>query len=212
MNKMSGLEAENWEFLDAADAQLQGAGREKARSYLAAHGDAIQTRVIDLFQLADNLHKHRFYGPALVFAMTAVDVIVQYVFVEAFSQPLFPLLADSATAPTRSSALQRHYVPTLLQEHGLSIDLLALRLDNDDLLWDTIVERLWAKRNRIVHTGDSATEAESRLAVLCAKSLWDDVVIPFLTELGLMVKKTYRGYRIQWEGQSAEPFEKKSPF
>ena len=103
-------------------------------------------------------------------------------------------------------------MPTLLQEHGLSIDLLALRLDNDDLLWDTIVERLWAKRNRIVHTGDSATEAESRLAVLCAKSLWDDVVIPFLTELGLMVKKTYRGYRIQWEGQSAEPFEKKSPF
>lgn len=209
---MSGLEAEYWESLDAIDAQLQGAGRTKARTYLAEHGDAIQARVTDLFRLADNLHKHRFFGPALVFAMTAVDVIVQYVFVGAFSQPLFPLLADSATMTPRSSALQRHYVPALLHQHGLSIDLLALRLTNGDLLWDTIVERLWARRNRIVHTGDSATEAESRLAVLCAKSLWADVVIPLSAELGLTVKETHRWCRIEHAGQLPETFEKKDPF
>jgi hypothetical protein len=209
---MSGSEAEYWESLDAIDAQMQSAQREKARSYLAEHGDAIQTRVTDLFQLADNLYKHGFFGPSLVFAMTAVDVIVQYIFVKAFSQPLFSLLDDSATATTRSSALQRHYVPRLLQQHGLSIDLLTLRLDSGDLLWDTIVERLWAKRNRIVHTGDSTTGADSELAVLCAKMLWDDVVLPLSTELGLTVKKTHRWCRIQHAGQLPETFDKKDPF
>ena len=209
---MSGLEVEYWESLDAIDAQLRTTQREKARNYLAEHGDAIQTRVTDLLRLTDNLHKHKFFGPALVSAMTAVDVIVQYVFVGAFSQPLFPLANDSATVTTRSSALQRHYVPTLIQKHGLSIDLLALRLDSGDLLWDTIVGRLWARRNRIVHTGYSATGAESELAVLCAKMLWDDVVLPLSTELGLTVKKTHCWCRIQHAGQLPETFDKKDPF
>lgn len=209
---MSSLEAELWESLDVIDAHLQGSGRAKARTYLAEHGDAIQARVIDLFRLSDDLHKHRFFGPALVFAMTAVDVIVQYIVVEAFSQPNFPLLVDSATAPARSSALQRRHAPTLLQQHDLSIDLLTLRMANGDLLWDTIVERLWVRRNWIVHTGDTATEAESRLAVLCAKMLWDDVVIPLSTELGLTVKESHRWCHIEHAGQLPETFKKKNPF
>jgi hypothetical protein len=214
MREMPEEKFDYWEFQDEVDVQLRNLQRQDARRYLAMHGDAIQTRITELFRLADSLYKHSFYGPALTFAVTAIDVIVQYVLVGAFSQLPSSLVdeEDFVKMAVRSSLLQRQHVPTLLQQQGISVDLLAVRLDSGDLLWDTIVERLWAKRNRVVHTGDSATEAESRLAVLCAKMLWNDVVIPLSTELGLTVKETHRWCHIEHAGQLPETFEKKDPF
>ena len=74
-------------------------------------------------------------------------------------------------------------LPSVARMWGL--DLGAARLANGRVAWDEMTGPVRAKRNRVVHEGEVATEADARTAIEVAECLLTDFVGPLAARFGL---------------------------
>jgi len=146
---------------------------ENVRSYLGKNRDAIEERVNKCLSEADELIKNNHPGPALVIAVTPIEIIFKFFVL----RPLFEgtLLTDK---------LAEILIPRLLPgQAGRCCDLLPaaagnwdipltnLKLSSDNNLWNTLKTEVLPKRNAVVHMAEKVTDKSTLLAIECANIL-----------------------------------------
>jgi hypothetical protein len=62
----------------------------------------------------------------------------------------------------------------MLEMYGVKLD--DLKLSDNAPLWETLIKKIFPKRNAIVHEGDNTTPEEADLALECANTLRKEVV------------------------------------
>jgi hypothetical protein len=182
-------EIERDEFIEET---LQNISQEGVRSYLGVHGDAVDFRVNDCIEQARNLNTYGFHRHAIVSATTAIELVIRYLLIRPLIQAAF-LTEDWAYLLTQRIATgrtgdDRALLPKLLKYHDVEISELKLSSGNE--VWKTITEVVYSKRNRIVHTGESANLEKAKTAIECAVLLREKVVLPLAKKLGFTLETT----------------------
>jgi hypothetical protein len=89
------------------------------------------------------------------------------------------------------SADDRKILPKLLLRW--EIDMMAIALPGGVPLWVSLTDRtsgVLAKRNRVVHDGEEASQPEVILAINCARTVLSDIVYRLSSKLGFTLKTT----------------------
>jgi hypothetical protein len=159
---------------------LKNISQEGVRTYLGVNGDAVDFRVKDCIEQARSLNAYGFHRHAIVAATTAIELIIRYLLIRPLIQAAF-LTEDWAYLLTQRIATgrtadDRKLLPHLLEFHNVKIE--DLKLSNGAELWAIITDSVYAKRNRIVHSGESATLEEAKNAIESAVLLREKVVLP----------------------------------
>jgi len=226
---MSTWEDDHWDwYRDQAETEfieqsLRNLSIDSARGYLGKHGDAVDARVKACLREAHELTALKRYAPALVSAATAVELMIRFMLVRPLVQGAFlsdewaAILAGRVT--NGRTAEDRELLPAILRQWG--VDLGTVKLDDGTTLWETVVSKVWPKRNKIVHAGATATEAETIASIKAAESLMANVVRVVAASLGFTLDKTGRWSEIRgtkgipWrDGYSewSQSFDPRSPF
>jgi len=146
---------------------LRGISEDAVRSYLGQNGDAVDERVCNCIRQAKELHDSGFFQPAVVSATTAIELIVRFLLIHPLIQAAFlseewAYLLTQRIASGRT-AEDRKLLPKILEHHR--IDITAVLLENGDELWETVVSKVYPKRNKIVHAAEPSNPEEAQLAI-----------------------------------------------
>jgi len=175
-----------------ADEALRETSLQASKYYLGTYGDAVEARVTESLRLADKLSADGHFSPALVFAATAIELTIRFMLVRPLVQGAFlsdewaEILADRATKGR--SVEDRKMLPRLLLQWEVNID--AVRLEHGEPLLKTIEEKVFSKRHKVVHAGETATKEEALQSIECATLLIDKVVHVIADKLGFTLKET----------------------
>jgi hypothetical protein len=174
------------------DDTLRGISEDGVRSYLGQYGDAVDERVLNCIRQAKELQDTGFFQPAVVSATTAIELIVRFLLIHPLIQAAFlseewAYLLTQRIASGRT-AEDRKLLPKILEHHR--IDITAVLLENGDELWETVVSKVYPKRNRIVHAAEPSNPEEAQLAIECATRLRSDIVLPIAERLGFTLVAT----------------------
>src|SRR5262249_4872233 len=174
------------------DDTLRGISEDGVRSYLGQYGDAIDERVLNCIRQAKELQDTGFFQPAVVSATTAIELIVRFLLIHPLIQAAFlseewAYLLTQRIASGRT-AEDRKLLPKILEHHR--IDITAVLLQNGDELWETVVSKVYPKRNKVVHAAEPTNLEEAQLAIECATRLRSDIVLPVAERLGFTLEAT----------------------
>jgi len=172
------------ELIDTAIEELPV---ENIRSYLGTYGDAIEKRVKKCVNEANELLKSKHCGPALVAAVTAIEIIFKFFI-------LRPLVEGTLLTDKLATILLRRILPgqaarcaellPSVTEHW-GIPLKDLKLSSDNNLWDALKKEVFPKRNAVVHKADEVADTCSLIAIECVDILMKGVVTPLAKKFGL---------------------------
>lgn len=174
--------------------QLRQQSHEPVFAYLAKYGDSIQERVDACRQEAIALRTAGFHGASLVRAAAGIEVSIRFflarpLVLSAFLSDEWAHVLTSRILHGRT-AEDRELLPAILRNWG--IDVTTILLSSGDQLWETIVGRVWSRRNAYVHAGGSAADADSALAIECLDGLLARVVAPIAKVLEFTREETGR--------------------
>ena len=174
------------------DEELRRLAVEPAFDYLAHYGDAIEKRVRSCLQEALSLQKAGFSGAALFRAVAGIEITIRFFLVHPLLQGAF-LSNDWAQLLSKKilngrSATDRKLLPLILRKWG--IEITTVKLTNGDQLWETIVGRVWHRRNDYAHEGASACYEDAELALECLATLLNDIVARVAKHLGFTRDQT----------------------
>jgi hypothetical protein len=192
---------------------LRGISEDGVRSYLGQYGDAVDERVRNCIDQAEILRNADFFQAAVVLATTAIELIVRFLLIHPLIQAAFlsdewAYLLTQRIASGRT-AEDRKLLPKILQHHN--IDITAVLLDNGDELWETVVSKVYPKRNKIVHAAEPTRVEEAQLAIDCATRLRADIVLPISEKLGFTLEVTGLWCRTKTQNGGAY-FTRRDPF
>lgn len=176
------------------EEQLQGQAREPVFAYLAKYGDSVQARVDSCNDEATGLLAAGFPGAALVRVAAGIEVTVRFFLARPLVLSAF--LSDEWAQVLTGKILNgrttedRKLLPAILRAWGL--DITTIRLNGGAPLWETIVSKVWLRRNDYVHAAASVTDAEAQLALECLRALLSQVVAPIARQLGFTREETGR--------------------
>lgn len=128
---------------------------EPVIDYLRRYGDMIETRIFLSTGQASKLVEIRFWGPALVSACTAIELIIGYLILRPLVQGAFlseewaDILLRRVVSGRPADA--RSLLPAVLKHWG--IDITQVRLSDGQNLWQSLRETVWPRRNNHVHKG-----------------------------------------------------------
>lgn len=165
------------EYADAMGALIEEAMREASadnvRDYVCRYGDAVEERVQALLGQAHDLASHGFYGPATTVAVTASELIIRFLLLRPLVQGAFldDIWAEILTERVvrGKSADDRGLLPRVLK--GWSIDITTVRSRSQAMMWQSLQDVVWKKRNAFVHLGEPVPEEAAQLAVECSEAL-----------------------------------------
>jgi hypothetical protein len=158
-----------------------------------------------------------FYSPAVVSAVTAIELTIRFLLLRPLMQAAF-LSEEWANLLTKrvtsgQSARDREILTDILRFHD--IDLEGLKLPEGKSLWSSLRNAVYPKRNGIVHRAEPATQNDALLAISCADQLRNQVVLPFAQKLGFTLETTnvWRNAKTDTSGafyNARDPFTDKS--
>ena len=170
---------------DIANA-LKDISESGAREYLGTHGDAIDKRFDLVMAQARYARQQGYPHFAIMGSVTAIELITKHMLFRPLLQGAFLSDAWAQILTSRftnaRSRQERDILPQILEIHGIKIK--ELTLSDKSLFWETLIDKVIWKRNRIAHGGDFATPAEADLALECADVLWSNVVLEVAKKLG----------------------------
>jgi hypothetical protein len=226
---MSSVDDDRWYYEQEAameafiEDSLKNISIENAKNYLGTYGDAIQERVDSCIRQARDLEQAKHYGPASVLAFTAIELIIRFLLIRPLIQGAFlsDQWADILTnrIVDGRTAEDRKLLPAVLRQW--SVDIYKVPLKNGSNVWDTIVNKIRRKRNKIVHEGAGAIEGEAVASIECAEVLLAEVVRPIAKSLGFTIEATGKWSEIRGKEGTRESgryrtwsqsFEARSPF
>lgn len=173
------------------DELIENAIREQSedavRWYLGTYGDSVTARVQAAIGQAEGLIGAGFPSPALVAATTALELMIRFLIIRPLVQGAF--LSDEWAAlltervATGRTVEDRKLLPQVARAWHL--DLESLQLPDGRPTWTTIASTLWPLRDRVVHRGDVAIDADATAAIAAAHQLLDEMVTPLAVRLRL---------------------------
>jgi hypothetical protein len=162
------------------------------RDYLGSYGDAIEFRVKELCKVAADLRASRHFGPSIVISVTSIEVMVQYFCVRPIvgGALLSELLADEVSQHILGSRGydQRKLLAAILKPWG--VDISSILLPSGKPLWEVFQNVVMKKRNEFVHRGDEVLEGEAALALECASTFREHIVLKLAKRLGFSLNET----------------------
>jgi hypothetical protein len=191
---------------------LKDISEEGIRKYLGTYGDAVESRINDVFWQATYASQQGYPRFAVVGAVTAIELIVRYMLVRPLLQGAFlsdnwaQLLTQRITAG--KTVQERDILPSMLEVYD--IKLKDIELSDGSKLWKTITEKIIRKRNSIVHDGESAMPAEGKIALECVKMLREQIVLPIADIMGFTLEATGCWHKIENSGR--DNYEQSDPF
>jgi hypothetical protein len=191
---------------------LKDISQDGVREYLGTYGDAISKRVEYVLAQAMYARQSGFPHFAVVGAVTAIELTTRYMLVRPLLQGAF-LSDDWAQLLTRhitagKTKQERDILPNMLEIYGIKIK--DLKLSDQSLFWKTLIETVIPKRNRIAHTGETATPDEAAIALECASALRNQVVSEVADKLGFTLDKTACWHKIADSGR--DDYDPDTPF
>jgi hypothetical protein len=199
-------EYDPWELWERAlNDELRRRSEEAVQHYLGTFGDAIESRVKRCLEDAERLYKFQFYGSALTTAVTSIELIIRFLLIRPLVSGAFlsreweELLAEKIGSGRTDD--DRKILPKLLLRWG--IDVRNIALPEGELLWPSLTNLtsgLLAKRNRVVHQGEEASQSEAIRAIHCARIILNDIVYQLASKFGFtrettscwsIIKRTY---------------------
>lgn len=187
------LEDAHWD--ETYEEGLKGQSEEAVRYHLGTVGDAIEARVRRCLADAKRLRELKFYGAALVCAVSASELIIRFLLVR-------PLVSGAFLSEEWESILterigsgntveDRRILPSVLSCWGIELDL--VQLPDGKKLWPALVEArsgVMAERNRVVHQGALADETSVRRAIDCAETMITALVHRIAEKFGFTLAHT----------------------
>jgi hypothetical protein len=177
---------------DFIEEALEEVSSDNIQSYLGKYGDAIEGRIKECLTQAEKLHKLGFFGPSIVLAATAIEIIIRFLLVRPLVQGAF--LSDewaeilSKRVATGRTAEDRELLPAILRLWG--IDITTVKLSNGKGLWETFLTQVRRKRDKFVHKGEHIDSSEAILAIECTNEFLDKIVNPVASKLGFTLETT----------------------
>jgi hypothetical protein len=177
------------EFLEE---QLHRIAEQSVFDYLAANGDAIETRVRRCLEQARALSVAGHPGAALVRAAAGIEVTIRFFLARPLVQGAF--LSDDWAQLLSQKVLygrtseDRELLPAILR--NWKIDITKVKLPDGSQVWDEIVAKVWPLRNRYVHSADDVSSVDAARGVGCLEALLSQVVDPLASRLGFTREKT----------------------
>lgn len=171
---------------DYVEEELRHLSEAPAIEFLAHNGDAIEERVLACLEEAQTLKNAGFAGAGLVRAAAGIEVAIRFFLARPLLQGAFlsnewaKLLSQKVLNGRNGE--ERELLPKILR--NWKIDITSMRLSDGRQLWETIVTRVWQRRNDYVHAGSSASDEDVGLAIDCLRALLDDLVGAIATRLG----------------------------
>lgn len=176
------------------DEQLRQLSEGPVVYYLARYGDAIEERVQRCRTESEALSAAGFHGAALVRLAAAIEITIRFFLARPLVQGAF--LSDEWAALLSTKMLNgrtaedRELLPAILRNWQLDITQVALA--DGTKIWDSILKRVWPRRNEYVHAGDAISESDALLAGECLQVLLTQVVSPIAVRLGFTREETGR--------------------
>lgn len=180
-------------YLDAAyeyeaeviDKGIREQAERRARLYLSENGDAVWARVErGLADAAGLLPAHP--GASLVLCMSAAELTVRFLLLRPLLAGLIfdDVLAErlSAEASTGPAGRDRQTLPHVCR--AWEIEISGLAVSGAGELWPTY-GRLWAARDNFVHRGSAVSAGDASVAIACARTLIDKVLVPVARRLAM---------------------------
>jgi hypothetical protein len=159
---------------------------DAVRSYLGANGDAIDFRVEKLLSMAEGLLARSFAGPSIVVSVTALELMIQYFCVRPIVEGVFlsDLAAHEVTKRITGGRTsdQRSLLVPILRPWGIELEKILLA--GGKSLWSEIQSVVVRGRDAFVHRGDDVSDDTARLAIECARTFRDQVVMVIANRLG----------------------------
>jgi len=183
---------------------LKNISQEGVSYYLYSYGDAIETRIRDCLETANELYKEKYFGSSIVSSCTAVEVTIRYFILSPLVQGVFLYEEWADTLANRivsgRSVEDRKILPQMLKVWG--VDINDIKLSSGCSLWQALHERIWTTRNRYVHRGEPVSQELSKQAI---------EVSTILLEIAEQVIRKAAGYtnkKGRWgsEGNRKDPF------
>ena len=184
-------------FTEAVEEYLKGLQEGPVLDYLARNGDAIEQRVGECINRAEQLLAGGFPGAALASALTAIELTIRFFLVRPLLHGAFMsdewadilverIVASGARGPT----VDRELLPAILR--NWRIDITALRTESGALVWHELQRPggLVDLRNKYVHQGEDVHPSVADLAVHCSTRLLRGVVDPLAERLGFTRAET----------------------
>lgn len=207
---------------DRAEAELienaiKDISKDSVKSYLGKHGDAIECRVKCCLEQADLLINSKYYGSSLSLSATAIEIIIRFFLLRPLVQGAF-LSDEWADILSKRIVTGRHVedkslLPAVLE--NWDIDITKERLSNGNKLWDTILNKIWKKRNLFVHQASPIDIDEAHTALECANALMD-IVNKIAKKLGFSLETTGKWHLITNKSEKglekSEGFQEETPF
>jgi len=168
------------------EEELRHLAEAPAFDYLAHYGDAIEDRVRNCLTEAHSLRNSGFPGAALVRAAAGIEIAIRFFLARPLLQGAFlsnewaQLLSNKLL--NGRTAEDKELLPAILR--NWKIDITSVRLRNGDQLWETVVTRVWQRRNEYVHKGEQVDDHDAELALESLAALLDDVVARVANRLG----------------------------
>jgi hypothetical protein len=188
---------------------LKNISEDGVRNYLGTYGDAIDRRIAKSMKDSRMLTTAAFYSPAVVSAVTAIELTIRFLLLRPLMQAAF-LSEEWANLLTKrvtsgQSARDREILTDILRFHDIDLD--GLKLPDGRSLWSSLRNAVYPKRDGIVH--------RALLAISCADQLRNQVVLPFAQKLGFTLEttKVWRNAKTDTSGafyNARDPFTDKS--
>ncbi len=190
---------------------------EQISNYLGIYGDAIQERIDRCLNDAKVQLKNGFPSSAIVSAVTASELSIHFFILRPVLEGAFLSEEWSEILMNRilnqRAASDRKLLPAVL--HQWKINLAALKLSNDEQLWNLFVTAILPLRNDIVHQGANASNEQAEQSIRFAYTFLEKVVAPLSDRFGFSWSKTRKWSSIQQGiggATSSRHYQTKSPF
>jgi hypothetical protein len=196
---------ERWDRM--YEETVKDLAEEPVRYRLGTTGDAIEARVRQCLKDAEELRHAGFNGPALVVAVTAIELIIRFLLIRPLVAGAFLSVEWESILAERIgegfTARDRELLSVVLKQWGLEIG--EVKLPNGLPLWQSLVSRrtgVMAKRNRLVHEAVQVDESDVETALECANAMLTEVVSRIAKKFGFTLEKTgtWSHIRREYEG------------
>src|SRR2546425_6881748 len=132
---------------------IDNLSKENARQYLGTYGDAVMARVSSSRAEAEKLFELGHFGPSLICAVTALELIIRHFLLKPLVQGAFlsdtwaALLTDRVVSG--NSRRDRELLPKIMD--AWEIDAEMGLMGNGKTVWSMLTSTIWPCRHRFVH-------------------------------------------------------------
>jgi len=166
--------------------------QEPAKRMLGTIGDAMEIRINNCLQLAEELLEKEFPGPSLVSTATAGELLIRFMILRpliagAFLSEDWEAILTEKIATGRSSE-DRRILPDVLSQWGISIE--SIQTSSNVKVWEFLRSQLWKTRDEFVHKGETPSRDFVITSLECIKCFKETALNQIASKLGFTLAET----------------------